>query len=198
MTEHNNDASRKAAIQPGTGNNVDARRRRLLTAGASSSLLLTIASRPVWAQGGVCTASALASANASGGHDFDGCSISAGWWKNFKDRWPISQHTSFHPVFGAVEYQGSVLYNGLTLGNVIDLDGGSDPVQGTFGFHLVGALLNATMFPPDQGVPGYAFTVQQIKDAYNALYGASVSSFQALANTLESANDQFDANTGKP
>lgn len=198
MTRDNREALQKKSDMQDRPGNVDARRRRLLTAGASSPLLLTIASRPAWAQGGMCTASALASANASGGYDFDGCSISAGWWKTHKDRWPISHTSAFHSTFAAVEYEGSILYNGYTLGQVIDLNGGSDPVQGTFGFHLVGALLNALTFPPDQGTPGYAFTSQQVIDAYNALYGAPASSFQALAGTLEAANNQFDGTTDKP
>lgn len=228
MTEHTKDSPQKPESQDATGN-VDARRRRLLATGASSPLLLTIASRPAWAQDGQCTASAMASANASGTHDFAGCSISAGWWKNFKHRWPIAYTTSFHSIFDAVRYKGSILYDGFSLGNVIDLNGGSDPAPGTFGFHLIGAYLNALTFPPDRGVPGYAFTPQQVVDAYKALYGADTSSvsssrissegksgkgrhgkdgkeeynaadsqFQALASTLEAANNQFDSTTDKP
>lgn len=190
-----NEVGKQAPVAPGS---IDARRRRLLAAGATSSLVLTIASRPAWAQGGMCTASALASANASGGYDFDGCSISAGWWTNFKDRWPIDASTPFHNVFAAVTYGDDILYNGYTLGGVIDLTGGSDPVQGIFGLHLVGALLNALQFPPSADTPGYAFTSDQVISAYNALHGAPNSSFQALASTLETANKQFDEFTQKP
>ncbi|MEZ5490754.1 MAG: hypothetical protein R3F50_10590 [Gammaproteobacteria bacterium] len=183
----------------GAAVNVDLRRRRILAAGASSSLLLSIASRPAWAQGGMCTASAVASANASGGYDFAGCGISAGWWKNNKDRWPIPPTTLFHSLFAYVEYENEgILYDGLTLGEVIDLNGNRDPVQGNFGFPLIGALLNATQFPPSPSTPGYAFTAQQVIDAYNALHEAAPALFQALAGTLDTANNQFDASTGKP
>lgn len=208
MTRDTREVLQKDDTQ-GSSGKVDARRRRLLTAGATSPLLMTIASRPAWAQGGQCTPSAMASANASGGHDFDGCSISAGWWKNSKERWPISDRTAFHSIFAPVKYNGSVLYEGHSLGNVIDLNGGKDPVQGNLGFHLIGAYLNALAFPPDRGVPGYAFTPQQVVEAYNALYSAgggsstltttaSGSSFQTLASTLETANNQFDSTTVKP
>lgn len=222
MTKHSKESQQKPDTQGASGS-VEARRRRLLTAGASSPLLLTIASRPAWATGGHCTASALASANASGSQDFDGCSISAGWWKNKKHRWPIPHWTSFHSIFWMVKYKGSILYSGHTLGGVIDLNGGSDPVPGNFGFHLIGAYLNALTFPPDRGLPGYAFTPQQIVNAYNALHDADTHSsssttswgrgrhkrdkeensaadsmFQALASTLEAANNQFDSVTEKP
>lgn len=234
MTQDNKESQQKPEPQSASGS-VEARRRRLLTAGASSPLLLTIASRPAWATGGLFQASASASANASGGNDFQGQSISAGWWKNFKYRWPLSDRTSFHMLFATVTYksdkkkkdwgggwknhnsgggwnqfasqssnQGSdqssdpILYNGLTLGEVIDLNGGSDPVQGTLGFHLVGALMNALTFPPDQGGGGYAFTAQQVIDLYNELDGADESRFRMLANTLETANNQFDSVTEKP
>ncbi|MEX1056939.1 MAG: hypothetical protein WED11_04365, partial [Natronospirillum sp.] len=116
--------TREVQQKPDTGDrsgSVNARRRRLLQTGATSPLLLTIASRPAWAQGGMCTASALASANASGSYDFDGCSKSAGWWMANSDRlkWPVSAGTPFHLVFATVYYEGSILYNGLTLGQVI-------------------------------------------------------------------------------
>ncbi len=195
----------------------DVQRRRLLRAGVSSSLLLTIASRPAWAQNGGCTASALASANASGGCEVDGLSISAGWWKQKKDKWPYpaTSYTPFHNYFNAIkievdvknkksrgkaEISENVLYHGLTLGEVIDLNGGGDPAPGggTFGFHLIGALMNAMTFPPDRGAIGFAFTTREIIDLYNALDRKDAAQFSALKATLEFANDQFDATTGKP
>jgi hypothetical protein len=197
MTRHTKEAPQQLD-ENGKPASHDAQRRRLLRAGVSSSLLLTIASRPAWANGGMCTPSALASANASGRHDFDGCSISAGWWKNSVHRWPIPASTPFHAKFGSVYYKDQLLYSGMTLGQVIELQGSSDPVQGSFGLHLVGALLNAISFAPQEGAPGYAFTEQQIISAFNQLNGANASSFQALANTLEAANNQYDSLTEKP
>lgn len=223
MTRHSEESHQKPDTQSASGS-VEARRRRLLTAAASSPLLLTIASRPAWAKNGECTASAMASANASGSQEVVGCSISAGWWKNKKHQWPIEHWTPFHSIFREVRYKGNILYYGHSLGDVIDLNGGQDPVQGTFGFHLIGGYLNALMFPPDQGGSGYAFTAQQIVEAYNALHGADTrvgtsttngsgkpgksrgkeeyspadGMFQALASTLESANNQYDSVTGKP
>lgn len=177
-----------------------AQRRRLLRAGVSSSLLLTVASRPAWANGGMCTPSALASANASGGHDFEGCGIAADWWRDTdRSRWPVPSNTPFHLVFGLVTYNDNVLYSGMTIGDVIGLTGSEDPVNGgVFGFHLIGAYLNALAFPPDQGVPGYPLTAVQVISAFNSLNGAPDSSFQALKNTLEQANNQYDGITQKP
>lgn len=196
MTRHTKKHLQKPNEPDSSG--LDVRRRRLLRAGVTSSLLLTIASRPAWAQGGMCTASALASANASGGYDFDGCSISAGWWKIKQDLWPISHSTPFHSIFETVSYNGTILYNGLTLGQVCVLNGAGNDNPGNLGMHLIGALMNALTFPPDEGTPGYAFTSQQIIDAYNALHGSDITGFQALKNTLEIANNQYDSNTDKP
>ena len=231
MTKHSEEMGQRPEKQDAS-DVVVARRRRLLTAGASSPLLMTIASRPAWANGGVCTPSALASANASGGHDFVGCSLSASWWGQFKDRWPIPDATLFHSIFWPVKYKGAILYEGMSLGDVIDLRDGNDPMRGTFGFHLIGAYLNALQFPPDRGVPGYAFTPQQVVSFYNALAGVDMRTadnkfdainsgddkgqgqegqesqdvvgsmadirFQALAATLEDANNQFASATEKP
>lgn len=221
MTRDTKEDSLQQTEQQGTAARTDLQRRRLLRAGVSSSLLLTVASRPAWANGGMCTASALASANASGRHNFEGCSISAGWWKTSKQRWPIPHTTAFHDIFPApVTYKGKVLYFGHSLGDVIDLNGGRDPAPGNLGFHLVGAYLNAYTFPPNNGLPGYGFTTQQIVDAFNALLGMDTSTedsssssrrggpgsdsspadsaMQSLAATLEYANNQFDSSTDKP
>lgn len=222
MTNTNKDPQQPDEQETLSGSH-EAQRRRLLRAGVTSSLLLTIASRPTWAQNAI-GGSAVGSANGSGNLDVDGLSISAVWWKNFKHRWPISSSTPFHSIFTTVQYKGQVLYNGHSLGDVIDLNGGRDPVKGTFGFHLIGAYLNALAFPPDQGKPGFAFTAQQVVDAFNALYGMDTStpdegggkpgrgrfmqvnaapspadaSFDALASTFEAANNQYDGVTPKP
>lgn len=223
MTRHTKESlqqpEKQDAVDTQAPDSHSAQRRRLLRAGLTSSVLLTtVTSRPAWANGGMCTASAVASANASGGYNFEGCGISAGWWKNSKHLWPVSHTTAFHTIFAPVKYKGKVLYNGFSLGDVINLNGGNDPVSGSFGFHLIGAYLNALTFPPNDGTPGYAFTPQQIVDSFNALLGVDTRTeggtekskkpggdssgvdamFASLASTLEYANNQFDSTTDKP
>ena len=182
---------------------VNSRRRLLMSAGISSSLLLTVTSRPAWAQAGICTASAMASANASGGFYTEGCSVSADWWKELEN-WPISPATPFHAVtpslnlFNTVRYNGNILYNGLTLGEVINFAGNNNTNPGGLALHLIGALMNALTFPRDQISPGFVYTAQEVISLYNALDGQNMPSFKALSETLEAANNQFNGSTQRP
>lgn len=217
QTQVKNASDSNAANEQASGLSV--RRRKLLGGVAASPLLLTVASRPVWAQGGMCTPSALASANLSGQHDFIGCGISAGWWKVKKDRWPIPYNTAFHSIFPKIRFNNVVIHElnnsgGLTtLGDVIDTNfpsnksgkksnkgSGQTPSQdpGNLAFHLIGAYLNALAFPSGGGAPGYAYTPQQIVDAYRVLDNGSEDAFTTLKDTLELANDAYDASTAKP
>ena len=176
----------------------------LLGGVAASPLLLTVASRPVWAQGGMCTPSALASANLSGQHEFTGCSISTSGWKNNKLHWPIAATTKFHGVFPLVEFENEVIYIKIadnsaatTLADVIDENiNGNNP--GSLASALIAAYLNALSFPFSGGAAGYSFTPQQIINAFNVLHNRPLAEFEALKVTLETANSQFDANTAKP
>ncbi|HQV91433.1 MAG TPA: alpha/beta hydrolase, partial [Phycicoccus sp.] len=83
---------------------------------AASPLLLSVASRPVWAQGGMCTPSALASANLSGQHGFTGCGISAGFWKTKKNWWPTPSNTAFHSIFPKIRYNNIIIHELNTFG----------------------------------------------------------------------------------
>ena len=192
------------------------RRRKLLGGVAASPLLLSVASRPAWANGGMCTPSALASANLSGQHDFDGCGISAGWWKNNPSRWPVQSNTSFHFVFAKVAFNGNVLYENnrsgspSTLFDVINGDfQGENP--GNLAFPLVGAYLNALQFPDSGGAPGYPYSADDIVRAFNALGQTQAAArkgknppktddfaFENLKDTLDEANNKFDDTTEKP
>lgn len=192
------------------------RRRKLLGGVAASPLLLSVASRPAWANGGMCTPSALASANLSGQHDFDGCGISAGWWKNNPTKWPVLPNTSFHFVFAKVALNGNVLYEKNLSGSPSTL---FDVIKGQFkgenpgnlAFPLVGAYLNALQFPYSGGAPGYPYSADDIVRAFNALgqtqaatgRGKSPSktdtfAFESLKDTLDQANNKFDSTTEKP
>lgn len=209
MTKHSKESQRKPDTQDASGN-VDARRRRMMRAGASSPLLMTIASRPAWAQGGMCSPSALASANASGRHDCERYGISAGWWKNKQGRWPVSPSKSFKTVFGEVMYDGKVLYMGvdnvsLTLGEVIMISGAGEDNPANLGKHLVAAYLNAKEFPFAAGGESYyAYTPEDVKNMYQGLsaHSNNKDNFESAAaylkRNLELANDFFDEVSPKP
>lgn len=178
-------------------------RRRLIVGGMATPLLMSIASRPAWAGGGgMCTPSALASANVSGQHTFAGCGISAGWWKTHKNRWPIPHTTSFHAVFFKVMHGGQVLYqkpNGTskTLGEVIDMSGANNN-PGNLAMPLIGAYLNALSFPTAGGQPGYPYLPEQVVGGFNSLHNKPTSDFEAFKNTLDAANNLYDSITSKP
>ena len=180
------------------------RRRKLLGGVAASPLLLTVASRPVWAQGGMCTPSALASANLSGQYEFVGCGISAGWWKQKQDRWPASTPptTLFHSIFPKTKFDKNVIYEkkgvlATTLGGVINGNfDGTDP--GNLAMHLIGAYLNAISFPKIGEAPGYRYTAQEVVELFKALDSKSKSEFETLKNLLERANNDYDSSTQKP
>lgn len=196
-----NSADSHSANEQASGLSV--RRRKLLGSVAASPLLLTVASRPVWATGGMCTPSALASANLSGQHEFTGCGISTLGWKQNKARWPIASTTKFHSIFPSTKFASKVIYkktpNGAltTLADVIDENIlGDNP--GGLASALIGAYLNALAFPSSGGAPGYPFSAQQVINAFNVLHGKLVPEFDTLKATLENANSQFDTNTAKP
>lgn len=173
-------------------------RRKLIAGSAATPLLMTITSRPVWAGGNTCTPSALASANLSGQHEDVGCGISAGWWKEKPDSWPISKNTRFHDLFAFVRYKEVILYQNKTLFDVINETGASDSNPGNIGLHLVGAYLNALTFPKQGSKRGYAFTDQDIIKAFNFLDNGKSKDFSALKDTLYTANNRYDSTSPKP
>ncbi len=201
QTQVKNASDSNAANEQASGLSV--RRRKLLGGVAASPLLLTVASRPVWAQGGMCTPSALASANLSGQHEFTGCGISAGFWKTKKNWWPISPNAEFHSIFPKTRFNNIIIYaqkplgGPTTLGDVIDENfTGENP--GNLAFILIGAYLNALSFPSGGGAPGYAYTAQQIVNAYGLLDNGTRPAFVTLKDTLDVANNKYDATTAKP
>lgn len=183
------------------------RRRRLLLGGASAPLLLTIASRPAWAGGDVCTASALASANLSGQHTHAGCSKSAGFWKQKPQHWPTGPNvyfntsSSFVSVFGNVNIpagntgkaKGGVVetvnFGSLSLLEVMHLKGKDDPYQ--VGFHTVGALVNAHAFPTlHPNNPGFSLTPEQVVTMFQSI--ATGTDPKVVAKVFEDANNEFN------
>jgi len=160
-TETPTDQRRDEQTMPGT---VDVRRRRLLISSASAPVLLSIASRPAW--GSACSPSALASANASGRHDYLVCANkSAGYWKT--QQWPsaVSRETLF-----SVAFNGSMVFGDRSLGAVLNLTGQVHNQLGLseqLGFHTVGAYVNAHAFPGGDGQLDFGYTPAQIVEIFN-------------------------------
>jgi len=118
-------------------------RRRLLRAGLGAApVLMTVASRPVFAGGSgskVCKApSSFVSINASVHGKTQYCDgRTPGYWKNHTSSWPHPYETTtkFDTVFGSASG-----YPNKTLLYVLDLGGGG---KEELARHIVAALLNA-------------------------------------------------------
>lgn len=81
---------------------VNTSRRRFGKAGLAAPVIMTLASRPVWATGRQCTVSALASANPSRPVDTSTCrACSPGYWHHSRACWPQDwdRGTLFHVQF---------------------------------------------------------------------------------------------------
>lgn len=175
------------------------RRRRLMLGGVSAPLLMTIASRPAWANGDTCTPSALASANLSGQHTQGGCGKSAGFWSQKQYAWPesVSPATRFGDIFTVTTIsKGRTAFNfaDLTLGEVIVLPGNENPYK--LGLHAVGALVNSYAFPTNNiDNPGFPYTPEQVIAMFNASAGSDP---EGLASLFEHANNDYDALSSWP
>lgn len=94
----------EATPEVGSDTGHDASRRRFGKAALGAApIIMTLASRPVWATGKQCTASALASANPSNPVDLDTCkACSPGYWHLSGACWPPGYHrdTKFWQQFG--------------------------------------------------------------------------------------------------
>jgi hypothetical protein len=93
-----------AHARPGnSGSALRTSRRRFGKAGLAAPVIMTLASRPVWATGRQCTVSALASANPSRPVDESTCqACSPGYWHHTNSCWPAGwdRGTPFYAQFG--------------------------------------------------------------------------------------------------
>ncbi len=172
------------------------KRRRLIKSGlGASALITTVASRSAWA-GDKCTRSGLDSANLSGQHTFPGCGKSAGYWKTHN--WPVDvqKTTLFTNVFGSYAYKGSTLFAGKTLFQVISDTGSSNSNPANIGLHLIGAYVNAFAFPKSSpSGKGFVYSPEEIVSMFQNTASGLNADFTSLKNTLELANNQYDAVT---
>lgn len=181
------------------------RRRRFVAGGTSAAVVMTLAGRPAWASS--CTPSAIASANASGQHDYSTCrSKSAGYWKQLRG-WPVDLRPDdeFHRWFPGQRFFSATEGRSLALGECINLVGGTytskcklpgkkmqtlpgGPYanEANIGLHAVGALVNAYAFPLGSSHGDFGYTPQQIVDIYMKYSVAQAAAF------FEHINNQFD------
>ncbi|PKO28457.1 MAG: hypothetical protein CVU32_00750 [Betaproteobacteria bacterium HGW-Betaproteobacteria-5] len=196
------------AVNQQPAEQTESTRRRVLTSAISASaLIVTAANKPAWA-GDTCTRSALNSANLSGQHTFAGCGRSAGMWKTQQDRWPSDCRPSqlFTSIFGTWMYKSwtSGLFAGLTLGQVICIDGASNTNPGNIAMHVVGAYVNAHAFPKSSpSGKGYAYSPTEVIDMFKAAANSSCISrsptyLANLKDKFDLANNLYDAVTVWP
>jgi len=126
-------------------------RRRLGKAGLAAPVLMTLASRPVWATGRQCTVSALASfrANDSRPVNLETCqACSPGYW-NLERCWPDGFHPTdpFHATFGYTLSNYNLLLQEEQDGN-LEVNDGQPTYQ-----DIVNVLQTplADFFPPAAG-----------------------------------------------
>lgn len=203
-----NKSSTGEAVSQELPEQTESKRRRVLTSAISASaLIVTAANQPAWA-GDRCTRSALNSANLSGRQTFLGCGRSAGFWKTNLDKWPsdCSASQSFTAIFGSWKYKSPsiVLFDGKTLGQVIQYSGTSDNNPGNIAKHVVGAYVNAHAFPKSSlSGKGFAYSptevVNMFKTAANsACISGTDAAFATLKDTFQTANNLYDATTDWP
>ena len=174
-------------------------RRRFTGVGVGSPLLLSLASRPVWARN--CSESGVLSGNLSEANDpecgGEGCS--PGYWKNHTSRWHHNYppHATFDSVFEVFNVFGSA-----TLLQVIraqdkkgirgTVPGGCAPVDGcenminALGRHSVAALQNAA-------TPiSFDLTVPEVIASFQMAYtSGNLQQMETTKNSLDTLNNQF-------
>lgn len=197
----------EAVSQESPGPTESKRRRVLTSAISASALIVTAASQPAWA-GDRCTRSALNSANLSGRQTFLGCGKSAGFWKTQLQKWPsdCSSGLSFTSIFGSWKYKSPsiILFNGKTLGEVIQYSGASDSNPGNIAKHVVGAYVNAHAFPKSSlSGKGYAYSPTEVINMFKTAANSSCiagtdAAFAALKDTFQIANNLYDGTTDWP
>jgi len=96
------------------------------------------------------------------------------------------------------------LFANQTLGQVIQIDGGSISNPGNIAMHVVGAYVNAHAFPKSSpSGKGYVYSPTEVVSMFKTAANASCiagnkNALQNLANTFDAANNKYDATTVWP
>ena len=173
-------------------------RRRFTGVGVGSPLLLSLASRPVWARN--CSESGVLSGNLSEANDpacgGEGCS--PGYWKNHTSRWHHNYppHASFNAVFGVDAFPNSTLLDVIRAQNKkgvpVNVPYGCESVDGcenminALGRHASAALQNAaTPISFDLNVP-------EVIASFQMAYGSgNLQQMEVTKDSLDTLNNQF-------
>jgi len=182
----------------------NSRRRLLKNAVMAAPVILTVASRPVWARN--CTLSGQLSGNLSDqdiDSDCGGEGCTPGYWKNHPQSWSkdIPEYLMFDTVFG------TNVFPGMTLGEVIGLCSKKVHLKSKInlpchkcvnqtirlGFHAVAAIQNAAT------AVKYDLTVEDvIAEVQSAYKSGSKHRIEALKDRLDSLNNQYCPGGGGP
>jgi len=169
-------------------------RRRFTRAGLSAPVIMTLASRPVWARN--CSESGVLSGNLSeptappcGG---EGCS--PGYWKNHTSQWHYNYPPSmpFSAAFGVDAFPGATLHQVMSeVHNKqpnTQINSPCDQCEEAvrqLGFHAVAALQNAAT-----GV-SFDLSVSEVINSFNMAYGsADKNQMEITKSSLDTLNNQ--------
>ena len=155
------------------------RRRFIKMAIVTAPVILTVASRPVWARN--CSLSGQLSGNLSGPDDCFGEGCSPGFWKNHKSKWHLAYLPGklFYTAFGVDAFHGA------TLGAVIDKWYCESPILSVFGFHAVAALQNAAT------AVKYDLTVDEVISDFASAYSTGDEAvWETQKNIFDDLNNQ--------
>ena len=157
------------------------RRRFIKRAIIAAPFILTVTSRPVWAN--TCTISGQMSGNLSDQNYDCGEGCSPGFWKKHEEEWMgYSPADTYGGIFGV-----SFLLGDLTFHNVFSLcKGGVTDGHLQLAFHAVAALLNAAHTAVE-----FIYEPSQVISYVWRVYNDS-SSLPPGYNTVEGLKDHFD------
>ncbi len=155
----------------------DSRRRFTKTGLGAGTVIATLVSKPVLGAQYYCTVSGMQSGNTSMHGPAVTCQgCSPGYWKNSPGSW--AAYTSYKTSATFVSVFGAPTYGTKTLMQVLTDE------EGSLGFHIVAALLNASA--SDNGNMTYGYSAQEIINMYQASYMANPDQLKKDITSLES------------
>ncbi|ARU56197.1 MAG: hypothetical protein MI864_13620 [Pseudomonadales bacterium] len=169
-------------------------RRNLVKGLAASSVVVSVASRPVWGQG-PCSISGLLSGNLSRPLESYSCTAGGegqtpGFWMNHPECWPTGYYPGYTndprgipgTIFSSEFGTGSSF--GITFMDVLDPQA-CENGAGSLEFHLIAALLNAA-----HPSVNYGKSIQEIKDAFNYVLYVDPTKYDILHDILANLNER--------
>ena len=154
------------------------RRRFIKRAIIAAPFILTVTSRPVWAN--TCSISGQMSGNLSDQNYDCGRGCSPGYWKNHQDEWASAYSTgaNFDQVFGVFVFGTATLYEVISF-----CRGSESNPDRVLGFHAVAALQNAA----HPAVVDFIYNPSQVIGYVQQVYNGSLPGYN-----VETLKDHFD------